>query len=121
MTGLIAGQKAGDLYPNFDREIIDATYEDRYFVLIAAYDLKEYEEHKQKKLLWVTRMSTPMSKTTLEDVAPMLIAQGGPLFGRESGHPRALVVPEAKKGSVETGPLKTIEFIDPATEKSAKP
>lgn len=121
MTGLIAGQKAGDLYPKFDRDITEATYEDRYFVLIAAYDLAEYQKHKQKKLLWVTRMSTSMTKTSLEDVAPMLISQGGPVFGRDSGHPKTQIVPETKEGRVESGQLNVIELINPAEEKSSSP
>lgn len=118
MTGLIAGQKAADLYPKFDHEIIDASYEDRYFILIAAYDLKEYKEHKAKKLLWVTKMSVPMRKTTLENIIPSLLTEGRKFFGKDSGHPRISVAPETKKGVVESGLLKTIDLDEPAAKKS---
>lgn len=117
MTGLIAGQKAGDLYPKFDSDITEATTEDRYFVLIAAYDLDAYVAHKEKKLLWVTKMSTPMAKTSLEDVVPMLISRGTPVFGRDSGHPKVEIVPEAKEGKVESGQLKVIEMLNPGEKK----
>ena len=52
----VAGYKMTALH-QFQEDIIDDVEENRYFVVLLAYDFQTLWKHKQRKLLWETRFS----------------------------------------------------------------
>jgi len=120
MLGLVAGHTLGNLASiGSEREdVLRAAREDRYFVIVSAYDFAAAKE-KKRKLLWVAKMSTPSNRVTLAEVLPAMIASGGPHFGRETDRPKSVTAPIAREGKVEVG---TPTVVDDATKaKDATP
>lgn len=104
MLALVAGNTLGNVGPfGFQRDdILQASREDRYFVIVSAYDF-EAAKTKKKVLLWQTKMSTPSNRVSLAEVIPGMITAGGPRFGRETKLPESVTAPLAKEGKVEIG------------------
>lgn len=86
----------------------DAVAEDRYFIVLCAYDFQASLKGEQK-LLWQARMSTPRQGVWMNDVVPALVAAGAPLFGRQTDVPRWADFP-VRDGKVILGDLKVIDF-----------
>jgi hypothetical protein len=113
MIALLGGQTLGMLDLDFEREaVIQGAEDDRYFVLVSAYDFAAARQHK-KVLLWQARMSTPSGGVTMAEVIPTLIASGGPQFGHESIRPTWVNAPVAREGKVEVGVPTVKEYLEP--------
>jgi hypothetical protein len=105
MMGLVAGNTLGKLDADFDRQaVMQRTKQDRYFVMVSAYDFEAYRASHRVVLLWQAKMSAP------SDVLPefsaaldALTRAGGPLFGRETIRPATLILPVTPDGHVEIG------------------
>ena len=104
MLALVAGNTLKNVSSfGFEREdILQAARDDRYFVMVTAYDFAAAKE-KKKKLLWQAKFSTPSNRVSLADVIPGLITAGTPHFGRETERPQSSTAPLAKEGKVEVG------------------
>lgn len=104
MLALVAGNTLANVGAfGFEREdILQNAREERYFVIVSAYDFAAAKE-KKKVLLWRAKMSTPSNRVSLAEVIGPLIAAGGPRFGRETRLPESVSVPLAKEGRVEVG------------------
>jgi hypothetical protein len=104
MLALVAGNTLGNVGPfGFQRDdILQASREDRYFVIVSAYDF-EAAKTKKKILLWQAKMSTPSNRVSLAEVISSMITAGGPRFGRETKLPESVTAPLAKEGTVEIG------------------
>ena len=111
MTVLVAGHSASVIDPYFDHDIMDAVHEDRYFVIVIAYDMAAAQKHERKQL-WIAKMSTPRTGVSLDDVAGALISSGAPFFGQETSRPKVQLVTIIPHGKVEMGPLETKELFD---------
>lgn len=83
--------------------IMDGVVDDRFFVMISAYDFKAYNEQHKKVRLWVAKMSVPSAGSTMAEVLPVLIKSGAPLFGRETIGPKSVDVPIVPAGRVDVG------------------
>jgi hypothetical protein len=120
MLGLVAGNTLGNIGLDFEREeIIQATDDDRYFVVLSAYDFKVYQKSHKKVLLWQAKMSIPSNHVTMDEVIPALIKAGGPMFGRETIRPQQLILPLTPEGKVEVGTPTVKDYQDaPETKKS---
>jgi hypothetical protein len=105
MLGLTAGRKLDSIFDSdFQRQAIMAgIQDDRFFVMISAYDFNAYNQQHKKVRLWVAKMSTPSGGTTLADALPVLIKNGGAIFGRETVGPKSIDVPVVPEGRVEVG------------------
>ena len=119
MLALVAGNTLSNINPfGFQREdILQAARDERYFVIVSAYDYAAATQ-KKKTLLWRAKMSTPSSRVSLAEVLPGMIAAGGPRFGRETRLPESVTAPIAKEGKVEVGTPTVIK--DPADPSSPK-
>jgi hypothetical protein len=104
MLALVAGntlKNVGSM--SFEREdILQNARDDRYFVLVTAYDFEAGKERK-KKPLWQAKLSAPSNRVSLAETIPALISAGAPHFGRETEKPKAVSAPLAKEGKVEVG------------------
>jgi hypothetical protein len=112
MIGLIAGKKF-DSTVDFGlgtEKILEGVQDDRYFVMISAYDFKAYFEQHKKVMLWAAKMSVPTNEVTMAQVLPTLIDNGGAVFGRETIGPKRLDVPAVMPdGKVEVGTPIVVE------------
>jgi hypothetical protein len=119
MLALVAGNTLNNVNPfGFQRnDILQNARDDRYFVIVSAYDFAAAKE-KKKKLLWQAKMSTPSNRVSLAEVIPGLIAAGGPHFGRETKLPESVTAPIAKEGIVEIG---TPTVVDDNAKPAASP
>ena len=104
MLALVAGNTVKNVGAfGSDREdILQNMRDDRYFVIVSAYDFDAAKE-KKKVLLWQAKMSTPSNRVSLAEVIPSMITAGGPRFGRETKLPESVTAPLAKEGKVEVG------------------
>lgn len=83
-------------------QYLDAAFDERYFVVLTAYDADKYTKTKKRVALWQTKMSVPLSGIEFTDIIDRLIASGGPYFGKETAsHPS--LTPITPEGKVDLG------------------
>jgi hypothetical protein len=110
MVTLVVGSKPGRLtaLTQTDSEKVGvAVAEDRYFVIVSAYDFASSLKGEQK-LLWCARMSTARQGVWMQDVVPALVTTGASLFGRESDLPTWKAYP-VREGRVDLGELQVLD------------
>jgi hypothetical protein len=111
MLALVAGNTLRNIQLNFEKEdIMQAAEDDRYFLALNAYDYKLYHNSKKKVLLWQAKLSTPSAGVDLDQVLPILIKAGGPMFGKETIRPELVTLPTTPEGKVEVGTPRLKEF-----------
>jgi hypothetical protein len=105
MIGLIAGKDFDSTvdFSSKTEDILEGIGDDRYFVMIAAYDFDAYFQRHKKVQLWVAKMSVRTAGVTMPQVMPSLIRTGGPLLGTETRGPKIVDVPAVPDGTVEMG------------------
>ncbi len=86
-------------------DVIAEIEENRYLVILMAYDFQELWKHKRHKLLWVTRLSVRERGTDFAKVLPAMVHYGSQYFGQDS---RGVLRKELPKGSVEVGEIKSL-------------
>jgi len=119
MLALVAGNTVKNVgaFGSERDDILQNIRDDRYFVIVSAYDFEAAKE-KKKVLLWQAKMSTPSNRVSLAEVIPSMITAGGPRFGRETKLPESVTAPLAKEGKVDIG---TAVVVPDATEKAKPP
>ena len=111
---LVGGEKVDKLeLTSIKRaELMDAAHEDRFFVVLSVYDFAAYTAKDPRKrskiLLWQSRMSVPMNRTSLAGVLPILIRQAAPHFGHETDEPLQIRVDSIPRGTVDVGPVTEV-------------
>jgi hypothetical protein len=121
MLALVAGQSLANLDLDFEREaVMQGAEEDRYFVVISAFDFAAAQQRK-KVLLWRTKMSTTADTGDIGDVLATLIKSGGPWLGRETVRPVWTKQPFEPRGTVKLGDLKVQEYLEPGRTPDKKP
>jgi hypothetical protein len=99
---LATGGSAGMLQSDWDM-LREAVTEDRYFIIVSAFDFAASLKGEQK-LLWRARMSTQRHGVWMDDVLPALVTVGAPVFGRKT-IPTFTTVP-ITRGTVKLGPME---------------
>ena len=119
MLALVAGNTLKNVSAfGFEREdILQAAQDERYFVIVSAYDFTAATQ-KKKVLLWRAKLSTPSAGVSLAEVLPSMITAGGPRFGRETKLPESVTAAIAKEGKVEVGTPTVVK--DPAEPAAPK-
>jgi hypothetical protein len=122
MLALVGGASFQDLLLSFGREdLMRAADQNRYFVVVTAFDFHAARKNHQRVQLWQAKMSVPNTGVTLTDVLPAMVRAGGPLFGRETKQPQVLLVPLAPEGRVEIGNPTVTEGPAPPTPAAPSP
>jgi hypothetical protein len=84
--------------------------EERYFVVLMAWDYAALREGKPALLKWVTRMSVRSAGNRFAEALPALLRQGAPHFGRQNDDlVRVRTVIEGRKAEVEIGTSTVVE------------
>lgn len=96
--------------------------ENRYFVVLMAWDYQAMRVKMPAKLKWVTRMSVRSAGNRFAETVPALMRQGAPLFGRQSDslvrHRESI---DRRKAEVEIGETKVVEEEADATPDAEAP
>ena len=91
--------------------INDAASDDLYIAAIAAYDFAA-AERREKKLLWMTKISCPSRGLALPETLPAMLAIAGPNIGRETAKPVWVKATDQFKPEVKIGDPSVVEYLD---------
>jgi hypothetical protein len=86
------------------RDMLDEVEQDRYFVVLMAYDFPSMMK-KKTKLLWEVHFSVREQGHLFDKELPGMIAKASEYFGRESG---GLLHEDIEEGKVIIGPVKSL-------------
>ena len=90
---------------NRRQDLIAEIEENRYLVILMAYDFQELWKHKTHKLLWITRLSVRERGTDFTKVLPAMVQYGSQYFGQDS---HGLLRKALPKGRVDVGEVKSL-------------
>ena len=90
---------AGDAY----LELQDDIENERYYVIIAAYDFRALGNGGEKKLLWSTRVSVQAQGNRFNETLAAMLKRAAPYFGADTGR---LIRRYEPKTRVDLGELK---------------
>jgi hypothetical protein len=82
--------------------------EDRYFVVLTAFDYQMLVKQKKQKFLWEVRFSIREHGTAFDSRLAGMAAQAAEYFGRDSGGLKHVDLPE---GKVEIGPVRSLGVV----------
>jgi hypothetical protein len=82
--------------------------EDRYFVVLTAFDYQTLVNKKKQKFLWEVRFSIREHRNAFDKRLPAMIALASDFFGRDSSGLHHVDVPE---GKVEIGPVRSLGVV----------
>ncbi len=88
-------------------ELIAEIEENRYFVVLMAYDFQLLWKQKQRKLLWETRFSITERNNQFDNALPAMAQYASQFFGRDS---HGLLRAEIPDGHVDVREPTVIEF-----------
>lgn len=101
----LAGPKIVGAVGNQKRSLRDEVEEDRYFVVVMAYDFATLRDTRQRKLLWVTRFSLPAHGNAFDGSVAAMAKAAAAHFGRSTN---GLHREEIQTGRVDIGELKVL-------------
>jgi hypothetical protein len=102
MDGTAMGRRKADMRAELE--------EDRYFVVLTAFDYQKLVKEKKSKFLWEVRFSIREHGNQFDKRLPAMISLASDYFGRDSQGLHHLDVPE---GKVEIGPVKSLGVVAP--------
>jgi hypothetical protein len=100
MSGSALGYRKADMLNELE--------EDRYFVVLTAFDYQKLVKEKKQKFLWEVRFSIREHGTAFDDRIKGMAELASDYFGRNSGGLRHDTLPE---GNVEIGPVKSLGVV----------
>jgi hypothetical protein len=100
MGGTALGRRKADMEAELE--------EDRYFVVLSAFDYQKLVKEKKSKFLWEVRFSIREHGNQFDKRLPAMIALASDYFGRDSHGLNHVDVPE---GKVEIGPVKSLGVV----------
>jgi hypothetical protein len=113
LIGTFYGATVGHLgiLGNHRDDLIDEIEENRYFVVLVAYDFQLFRKSRQKKVVWESRFSINEPNNEFSRALPIMAKDASRYFGRDSHGLLRKPVPE---GQVELGRPETLNVVDPA-------
>lgn len=110
MMALVGAFKTDTLFRSDWNRLKEAARDDRYFILVGAYDFAA-AARQERKLLWSARMSTESAGRAPDEIFPLLAASGAVVFGRDTAPVLHDTSEPVKTPSVELAPLEVIEML----------
>ncbi len=89
-------------------DMLQELEQDRYFVILMAYDWPLLWKHRKAKLLWETRYSIAKHGDSFDQALAGMTDQAARYFGQDSGGLRHRSLP---KGRVEVGEPKVVSLV----------
>jgi hypothetical protein len=90
-------------------ELISEIEENRYFVVLMAYDFQLMWRQKKHKLLWETRFSISERRNAFDKALPLMAQYASRYFGKES---HGLLRAQVAEGRVEVGEAKSLGVVE---------
>jgi hypothetical protein len=113
MLDLVGGATLQNLNSDADREAVaDRAQENRYFIVISAFDFPTSVHNQKKVPLWQAKLSVPSAGVSYDDIAEVMIETGSPFFGRETATPKRVTIPVVPEGHVLLGTPQTKDYQD---------
>jgi hypothetical protein len=104
INGAMGGTALGYRKADMQREL----EEDRYFVVLTAFDYQKLVKEKKQKFLWEVRFSIREHGTAFDDRIKGMAELASGYFGRDSAGLHHDTLPD---GHVEIGPLKSLGVV----------
>jgi hypothetical protein len=101
----LGGNQIGTPLATQRQDMINEIEDNRYFVILMAYDFQLLWKKKQHKLLWETRFSIRQLHHQFDKDLPAMAKYASQYFGRDSG---GLIHAEVPMGHVEIGDVKSL-------------
>jgi hypothetical protein len=103
-----------------EQTINEELNEERYFIIVMAYDYQLLLKERKSKLLWITRLSIRSPGTNFEKAIPAIALAGAGVYGQ---HVDGLVRVKAngRIGRVDLGELKTVGPEAVSSDEKARP
>jgi hypothetical protein len=95
-----------------ERDLLDLARDDRYFVIISAYDYAALTR-RETKLLWRLKVSTRSPGESMAEALPAMLSGGAPYFGRNLKDTQNFKAPLFPAGLAGTGASTAQEFLPP--------
>jgi len=87
-----------------------AVRNDCYYLLVTSFDA-EALARKQRKILWITRITTVSQGLNFEQTLPIMINNAAYYFGRETTVPEIVMKRAYKNASVDIGEAQVVEYM----------
>jgi hypothetical protein len=87
------------------QDLLDEIEEDRYFVVLMAYDLESIRKRNSHRLLWETRFSIRERHHAFNEDLPAMAQYASRYFGQDS---HGLVHEEVRMGHVDIGDVRSL-------------
>jgi hypothetical protein len=97
---------AGSYYDDLTSDL----EEERYYVVISAYDFHTAVHDGKRKLLWATRVSISARSNKFDEQLATMLAAAGRQFGKESHH----LIRQYREGRIDLGELKFLGVVPDA-------
>ncbi len=97
-------------------DLISDLEEERYYVIVQAFDFRAATKENKRKLLWATRVSISAHGNKFNEQLAEMLAQAGRRFGQNSGR----LIRQYQPGSVRLGDLKMLGVV-PASGMPKEP
>jgi hypothetical protein len=111
-TGLVGTEKGqyvrGTAFGVDRDDLVTELEENRYFVVLMAYDFQILWKQKKHKLLWETRFSVNERHNQFDQALPYMAQNASQYFGEPSN---GLVRNRVREGKVEIGDATIIDFL----------
>jgi hypothetical protein len=99
------GDRRGTAFEESRRDLYDEIEQNRYFVVLMAYDFQVLWKEKKHRLLWQTRFSIRQQHHEFDKELPSLALYASRYFGQDSG---GLVHDRVPLGRVDVGDVKSL-------------
>ena len=90
-------------------ELMSEIEENRYFVVLLAYDFQEFRKEKKHKLLWETRFSINEQSNDFDKALPLMAQYASRYFGQDS---HGLLRTQVPEGRVKVGEPKSLGEVE---------
>jgi hypothetical protein len=90
-------------------DLVSEIEENRYFVVLLAYDFQLMWKQKKHKLLWETRFSISERRNAFDKALPAMARYASKYFGEDSN---GLLRERVQEGHVEIGDVKSLGEVD---------
>ena len=90
-------------------ELISEIEENRYFVVLMAYDFELMWRQRKHKLLWETRFSISERRNAFDKALPLMAQYASRYFGQDS---HGLLRTQVSEGRVEVGEAKSLGVVE---------
>lgn len=105
-------------------DLLERAADNFFIAFITAYDLESMKE-KQRKKLWITRISCPSLGFYFSDILPSMLSLAGPHIGRETTQPVWVNASHKYKPEVTIHDAQLLEYLNtgplPVVEAKPKP